>query len=139
MSTNRIRTRPPRAGTGMPVATLTTPDLVAAFLEDAAYYPGGHAPAVVFPRDEAQLASVVRRADAILPVGAQSSLTGGATPMGEVVLSLSKLTSIAEPASTHVTVQPGVTLTSLRETLTAAGKTYPPVPTYEGATVGGIV
>ena len=59
--------------------------------------------------------------------------------MGEVVLSLSKLTSIAEPASTHVTVQPGVTLTSLRETLTAAGKTYPPVPTYEGATVGGIV
>ena len=139
MPTHRIRARLPHTGTQTPVALVTDNDLVAGFLEDAAHSPGGHPPAVVFPRDEAQLASILRRAATVLPVGAQSSLTGGATPRGEVVLSLSKLTDIAEPAPTHITVQPGVTLTSLRDRLTAAGKAYPPVPTFEGATVGGIV
>ena len=42
-------------------------------------------------------------------------------------------------ADTCITVQPGVTLTALRETLDAAGRSYPPVPTFEGATVGGVV
>ena len=139
MTTHRIRARPPHTGTQTPVVLVTDTDLVAGFLEDAAHSPGGHTPAVVFPRDEAQIASVLRDAATVLPVGAQSSLTGGATPRGEVVLSLSKLTVIAEPAPTHITVQPGVTLTSLRDSLTAAGKAYPPVPTFEGATVGGIV
>ena len=139
MPTHRIRARRPDASTLTPVELITATDRVAEFLEDAAHYPGGHTPAVVFPRDEAQLASVLQDAAAVLPVGAQSSLTGGATPRGEVVLSLSKLRVIAEPAPTHITVQPGVTLTSLRNTLTAAGKAYPPVPTFEGATIGGIV
>lgn len=120
---------------------LTAPehDEVTLFLEDAAHFPGGHAPAVVFPQGEAQLAATLRDSTAVLAVGAQSSLTGGATPMGEVVLSLSRLVATGEPAPTHITVQPGVTLASLRETLTAAGQSYPPAPTYEGATVGGIV
>ena len=139
MPPHRIRARLPHASTQTPVTRITATEGVADFLEDAAHYPGGHAPAVVFPRDEAQLASVLQDAAAVLPIGAQSSLTGGATPRGEVVLSLSKLTVIAEPAPTHITVQPGVTLTCLRNTLTAAGKTYPPVPTFEGATIGGIV
>ena len=139
MPTHRIRARRPHAGTRTPVELITATDRVADFLEDAAHSPGGHAPAVVFPRDEAQLAAVLQDATAVLPVGAQSSLTGGATPRGEVVLSLAKLTVIADPAPTHITVQPGVTLTSLRDTLMEAGKAYPPVPTFEGATIGGIV
>ncbi len=139
MPTHRIRARRPHASVETPVELITAADRVAEFLEDAAHYPGDHAPAVVFPRDEAQLASVLQNAGAVLPVGAQSSLTGGATPRGEVVLSLSKLTVIAKPAPTHITVQPGVTLTSLRNSLTDAGKAYPPVPTFEDATIGGIV
>ena len=139
MPTHRIRARLPHTATQTPVVLVTDKDLVAGFLEDAAHSPGGHTPAVAFPRDEAQLAAILRGAATVLPVGAQSSLTGGATPRGEVVLSLSKLTDIAEPAPTHISVQPGVTLTTLRDRLTAAGKAYPPVPTFEGATVGGIV
>ncbi len=139
MATHRIRARSPLASSPAHAAPLTAPDDVAVFLEDAAHYPGGHAPAVVLPRDEVELAAALRDATTVLPVGAQSSLTGGATPMGEVVLSLSKLTAVTVPDRTRVTVQAGVTLTSLRETLTAAGRAYPPTPTYEGATVGGIV
>ena len=98
MPTHRIRARRPDASTQTPVELITATDRLATFLEDAAHFPDGHTPAVVFPRDEAQLASVLQDAAAVLPVGTQSSLTGGATPRGEVVLSLSKLTVIAEPA-----------------------------------------
>ncbi|MEE2637964.1 MAG: FAD-binding oxidoreductase [Acidobacteriota bacterium] len=111
----------------------------AAFLEDAAHYPGGFSAGVVCPRSEIELASILHAADTVLAVGAQSSLTGGATPMGELVLSLSKLSEIGPIGERRITAQPGVTLTALRERLAAAGKTYPPVPTFEGATVGGIV
>jgi len=82
---------------------------------------------------------MMRSAATVLAVGAQSSLTGGATPMGELVLSLSKLSEIGVIGERRITAQPGVTLTTLRERLTSVGKTYPPVPTFEGATLGGIV
>ena len=139
MATNRIRTRPPRAGTRAPSSPVLVTDDVSGFVEDAAHYPGGHAPAVAFPRDEAECAALVRGAARVLPIGAQSSLTGGATPMGELVLSSSRMNAVEEMADTCITVQPGVTLTALREALDATGRSYPPVPTFEGATVGGVV
>ena len=139
MTTHRIRSRPPQVTTLTPVEFVTATERLAGFLNDAAHYPGGHAPAVVFPRNEAQLASVLWDTSSVLPIGAQSSLTGGATPRGEVLLSLSKLSVPGEPTPNHITVQPGVTLTTLRHILETAGKAYPPVPTFEGATVGGIV
>ena len=139
MATNRIRTRPPRAAGREPAGPPLVTDDVSGFLEDAAHYSGGHAPAVAFPRDEAEVAVLVRRSVRVLPIGAQSSLTGGATPMGELVLSSSRMNAVGDLARDRVTVQPGVALTTLRETLDAAGKAYPPVPTFEGATVGGVV
>ncbi len=139
MATNRIRTRPPRADRRAPPGPLPVSDDVSGFLDDAAHYPGGHAPAVAFPRDEAECAALVRDADRVLPVGAQSSLTGGATPMGHLVLSSSRMNAVGHLADDRITVQPGVALTTLREALDAAGKAYPPVPTFEGATVGGVV
>ena len=139
MASNRIRTRPPRPSRGGHSRPVTVTGDVAGFIEDAAHYPGGHASAVAFPRDEAEVAALVRGADRILPVGAQSSLTGGATPMGDLVLSSSRMNAVEEPANDRITVQPGVALTTLREVLDAADRAYPPVPTFEGATVGGVV
>ncbi len=139
MATNRVRTRPPRAARRAPPGPLPVSDDVSGFLDDAAHYPGGHAPAVAFPRDEAECAALVRDGARILPIGAQSSLTGGATPMGELVLSSSRMNAVEDLADDRITAQPGVALTALRETLDAAGKAYPPVPTFEGATVGGVV
>ncbi len=69
------------------------PAIVASFLSDAAHVAGGFAAGVAFPRSEAEVASLVRSADRVLPVGAQSSLTGGATPRGELVLSTRALSS----------------------------------------------
>jgi D-lactate dehydrogenase (cytochrome) len=118
---------------------LMDPADVSAFLEDAAHYPGGHAAGVVFPRSAAEVSDVLRSASNVLPIGAQSSLTGGATPMGEVIVATSKMTRVLELTATHVTVEPGITVGGLQQHLAPAGAWFPPAPTYTGACAGGIV
>jgi D-lactate dehydrogenase (cytochrome) len=113
--------------------------IVSSFLSDAAHVPGGFAAGVAFPRSEAEVAALVSQAARVLPVGAQSSLTGGATPRGEVVLSTRAFTTIGHPSATHIRVGAGVTLNLLQRTLAAVGLYYPPVPTYDGAFVGGTI
>ena len=135
--THRLTARTPHP-TAAPLLE-RDPDLVRGFLEDAAHVPGGHAEAVAFPHDEAEVAALVASAERILPVGAQSSLTGGATPRGEVVLSTRALTSIVIVDNRTVRAGAGVPLLELQKVLAARGRYYPPVPTYEGAFVGGTI
>jgi D-lactate dehydrogenase (cytochrome) len=122
------------------------PAIVASFLSDAAHVAGGFAAGVAFPRSEAEVASLVRNAERVLPVGAQSSLTGGATPRGELVLSTRALSSVGPvlsdvgPTRDHtIRVGAGVPVATLQTTLTASRLYYPPVPTFEGAFVGGTI
>jgi len=114
-------------------------DETGAYLQDAARTPGGHARAVLLPQDEAQVAWALRQPGALLPVGAQSSLTGGATPFGELVLSLSRMHGIGAVRRDRVRAQAGVALLTLEQTLRERGLFYPPVPTFRGALVGGVV
>ena len=115
------------------------PDLLQSFLSDAAHVPGGVAAGVVFPADAAEIASVMTAVGRVLPVGAQSSLTGGATPRGDVVLSTRRLTQIDEPQRGTVRADAGVSLSQLQRALGAHGLYYPPVPTFDGAFVGGTI
>lgn len=71
-------------------------------------------------------------------MGAQSSLTGGATPLGDVVLSTERLTTLRVEAD-RVRAGAGVTLQAIEDALAASGRWLPPVPTYLGATAGGAV
>lgn len=109
------------------------------YLSDAAHFPGGHATAVAVPRTTGEVAAIVRSARTLLPVGAQSSLTGGATPMGETVLSTEKLTRIVDVGPAHITVEAGVPVAVIQDTLARNGAWFPPVPTFTGAFAGGIV
>jgi D-lactate dehydrogenase (cytochrome) len=128
------------------------PSIVASFLSDAAHVPGGFASGVSFPRSEAEVATLVRNAERVLPVGAQSSLTGGATPRGEVVLSTRALSFVGPVLSQSpagpvlsdgpqhsIRVGAGVSLAALQATLNASRLYYPPVPTFDGAFVGGTI
>ena len=117
----------------------SNPDLLASFLSDAAHVPGGHAAGVAFPRNVTEVVTVVREAAHLLPIGAQSSLTGGATPRGDVVLSTRSLTAIEVLSDHRVRVGAGVPLAELQRVLAAEGLYYPPVPTYDGAYVGGTI
>jgi D-lactate dehydrogenase (cytochrome) len=112
---------------------------VAAFLEDAAHYPGGHAAGVLFPRTTGEVAAAVASAPAVLAIGAQSSLTGGATPMGELILATSRMNRVLELSGTHIRVEAGLTIGEMQDRLAAAGAWFPPAPTFLGACAGGIV
>jgi D-lactate dehydrogenase (cytochrome) len=118
--------------------------VVASFLSDAAHVAGGFAAGVAFPRTEAEVAALVRDAARVLPIGAQSSLTGGATPRGELVLSTRALCDVGRvlldpPAGHTIRVGAGVPLTTLIASLQTSRLYYPPVPTYDGAFVGGTI
>jgi FAD/FMN-containing dehydrogenase len=88
---HRVHTHPARPEPGPAVAITTDADVVGTFLEDAARFPGGHAPGVAHPRSEGDVAALVREIHPLLPVWAQSSLTGRATPMGETVVATDHL------------------------------------------------
>jgi D-lactate dehydrogenase (cytochrome) len=134
---NRITARRPRE---QPAPHIDRdPSIVSSFLSDAAHVPGGFAAGVAFPRSEAEVAALVVQAERVLPVGAQSSLTGGATPRGELVLSTRRLSSLEQASIDTIRVGAGVPLTTLHATLTASKMYYPPVPTFEGAFVGGTI
>jgi D-lactate dehydrogenase (cytochrome) len=138
MPFDRLVTRRPKFTAAAPELA-RDPDTVASYLEDAAHYPGGRAAGVVFPRNEAEVSAALRAHPAVLPIGAQSSVTGGATPRGEVVLSTARMAEILDISATEARVQPGVPLTALKEALAAQGAYYPPAPTYDGAFVGGTI
>ena len=134
---HRVRTRPARAASVPRVDH--DPQVLAAYLSDAAHVPGGHAAGIAFPATEAEVAAVVRSAERLLAIGAQSSLTGGATPRGEVVLSTRRLASIGPVSHGRVTVGAGVPLFELQRHLAAHHFYYAPVPTFDGAFVGGTI
>jgi D-lactate dehydrogenase (cytochrome) len=109
------------------------------FLEDAAHYPGGHAAGVVFPRSTQDVVDAVAQHATLLPIGAQSSLTGGATPMGETILATSKMARIVSVTPRAIVVEPGVTVAAIQDALREVDAWFPPAPTYTGACAGGVV
>src|SRR4051812_28960066 len=137
MPAHRIATRPPNGLLRAPELT-TDPDRLRLVAQDAAHV-AGFASGLVAPSTEAEIAAVLRAAASVLPIGAQSSLTGGATPQGEVVLTTAGLNRIVDLGADRVRVQAGVTLAALDDELRRADGYYPPAPTYNGAFVGGTV
>ncbi len=109
-----------------------------AYLEDAAHFPGGHASGVVFPRSTAEVAEILAGPASVLPIGAQSSLTGGATPMGELVLATSRMTRVLDLSPSRITVEAGLTIDEIQHQLAAVDAWFPPAPTFTGACAGGI-
>ena len=136
MASHRIRARPPRGLPAIPTR-LSGADEIAVYLQDAAHTPGGHAASVVLPRTEAELAHALLTEASLLPVGAQSSLTGGATPFGGCVLSLARLEASFRLEPSRARAAAGFSLLELERELRARRLFYPPTPTFTGASLGG--
>jgi D-lactate dehydrogenase (cytochrome) len=66
-------------------------------------------------------------------------LTGGATPMGEVLVSTEKMNRILAVGEGFITVEAGVTVAAMQDALAKTNAWFPPVPTFTGAFAGGIV
>ena len=130
-----------RATRWPPRATIRSdPDVVRRFLEDAAHFPGGHAAGIAAPASEGEVAAVLRSAASVLPIGAQSSLTGGATPMGDLLLSTSRLNRILEIGDGRGPRRSRRDAASISTPRWhAPGSTIRRSPTFTGAFVGGII
>jgi D-lactate dehydrogenase (cytochrome) len=123
------------------------PALVAAYLEDASGAAPGRASGLVRPASEAEAAAFIRTSlplgTALLPQAARSSLTGGAIPAGEVIVSVERLLECGpiETRAPHPrqTVGAGVRLRDLQKRLAGERLYFPPIPTYADALIGGTV
>ncbi len=101
--------------------------------------------AVVFARDEAQLAAVVRlcaeSGTPLLARGRGTGTTGATVPdQGGIVLSFERMTQIIRlaPADRLAVVQPGVLNAQLQQALEPLGFFWPPDPTSAAVcTIGG--
>ena len=134
---HRISARAPAGTTNASIERDT--EIVSGFVRDAAHFPGGHAEGVARPDSEAAVAALLTSHSPILIAGAQSSLTGGATPHGGIVISTQKLGGIERVGGDHVRAGAGIPLAAMQETLDAWGAWFPPVPTFMGAFAGGVV
>jgi len=136
--------RPPAVA---PPGIVRDPDLVAGYLEDASGAAPGYAAGVVRVESESEasalLSSTLASGEAILCQAARTSLTAGAIPRGEIVVSVERMGAIGpverRPGGGRVVVEPGVRLDDFRHALALHDLYYPPVPTYEQAMVGGTV
>lgn len=129
-----------RVDDGSEPRVLADPGVLEGYLEDASGMPPGRAGGLVRPDSEAQASAFLRASDGpVLFQAARTSLTGGAVPLGETVLSVERLTSIGPVRGGRVRVEPGVRLEALQQSLAREGFYYPPVPTYQRAMIGGAV
>lgn len=135
MTSHVVRSRPPRGDVVLPPAR----EITERWLVDAAYFPGGRADACYAPRTEGEVAAVLRKHATVLAIGAQSSLTGGATPAGGALVSMERFDGLAIDARSHrASCGAGVVLSRVRDEARAHRLFCAPAPTYDGATLGGM-
>lgn len=135
---NRAVTRRAR-GRAEDLERVTDAATIGQYLEDAGHAPGGYASALVFPRTEREVADIVRTAERVLAVGAQSSVTGGATPRGDLLLSTARLRTLELTADGRLRAGAGVTIAEVDARVSPLGALYPSGPTWPGATIGGTI
>lgn len=125
------------------------PDVRAPHLVDWRGRVRGASPLVVWPRDTAQVAGIVRAAAAagvgLVPQGGNTGLVGGGIPDASnacVLVSLTRMAAIAppDPAGLTMPVEAGAVLQTVHDVARAAGLVFPLNLAAKGsATIGGLV
>ncbi|MHB1416612.1 MAG: FAD-binding oxidoreductase [Chloroflexota bacterium] len=125
---------------------LTDPVELTCYAYDATHYT--HCPDVVlFPADRSQIVSIMNIANRervpVVPRGAGTSLSGGATPLhGGIVLSTTRLDRVldVDTVGLTATTEPGVITAELQRRVESVGLFYPPDPSsLNVSTIGGNV
>jgi len=104
----------------------------------------GHTPIMLTPHTTREVAQMLRLCAAhkiaVVPQGGNTGLVGGQTPMGEVLLSLKKMTAIrqANPITNALIAEAGATLGSIHETASTIDRQFPLfLASQDGCTIGG--
>jgi FAD/FMN-containing dehydrogenase len=106
----------------------------------------GTTPLLVRPGSTEEVAAVVgvcaEAGLAITPQGGNTGMVGGATPQGEILLSLERLRTIRsiDPQNDSLVAEAGVPLAAVQDAADAAARQFPLTLGSEGsATIGGLV
>jgi FAD/FMN-containing dehydrogenase len=106
----------------------------------------GATPIMLSPATTEEVARIVticaRERIPVTPQGGNTGLVGGATPQGEILLSLRRMTLVraVDPLNDAMTVEAGVTLLAAQEAAKQADRLFPLSLGAEGlATVGGAI
>lgn len=136
----------PRLGPG---GIVTDRALIEPWEEDWRRRYRGHAPALLAPRDTAEVVAILQAATEarvpLVPQGGNSSMVGGATPPadgGAFLLSLRRMDRIRrlDAGAGHAVVEAGVILERLNDAALAEGWRFPLTLGARGnATIGGLV
>src|SRR5512137_1579407 len=105
-----------------PPEPVRDPAVLEGYLEDASGMPAGRAAGLLRIGSEAEAASFLRATAGhrvpVLPQAARSSLTGGAVPQGETVLSVERMEEVGAlepyPGGARLAAAPGVRLKDLQ-------------------------
>lgn len=144
----RVHTALPSLIADLPAdVVVTDPDIVASYRQDRALDPDAGTPiAVVRPRSTEEVQTVLRWASAhkiaVVPRGAGTSLSGGATAVdGGIVLTTERMRDIVVDTATRTAVvQPGLLNAEVKKAVAAHGLWYPPDPSsFEICSIGGNV
>lgn len=106
----------------------------------------GNTPIMLTPRSTEEVSQAVKICAAyglkIMPQGGNTGLVGGQTPMGEVLLSMRKMTKLraVNPTNNSIIIEAGATLKTLQDAADDAGRKFPLSLASEGScTVGGVL
>jgi glycolate oxidase len=124
---------------------VTDPDILTSYRQDRAADPSAGTPlAVVRPVRTEEVQTVMRwatkHAVAVVPRGAGSGLSGGATALdGGLVLSTERMRDITvDPVTRTAVTQPGLYNAEVKKAVAEYGLWYPPDPSsYEICSIGG--
>ncbi len=104
----------------------------------------GHTPLMLTPRSTAEVSQAVKICAAhdlkIVPQGGNTGLVGGQTPLGEVLLSLKKMTGIrnVDPLANALIAEAGASLQSVHGAAESANRKFPLFLASQGTcTIGG--
>ena len=124
---------------------VTDPDILASYRQDRAAdptrgHPAGRGPAAPHRRGADGAALGHRAPGAVVPRGAGTGLSGGATALdGGIVLSTEKMRDITvDPVTRTAVAQPGLLNAEVKKAVAEYGLWYPPDPSsFEICSIGG--
>lgn len=98
----------------------------------------GDAAEIAFPETEEEIGALLSSGTPLTLQGARTGITGGAVPPGGRILNLSKMNSVGELKDDLMTVGPGALLCDVRKRLEGTCRFFPPDPTEDTASLGGM-
>ena len=118
-------------------------DIIKSYFSDQSGITNGFADAVVLVESEKDVVDfLIEASSSKTPVsvsGAGTGVTGGRIPFCGIVLSTELLNKVVKIDKTHntITVQPGVSVKTIKETAATIGCIYAPDPTEQNSSIGG--